>query len=56
MISDVLTEATEKMAKAVEVAKTLGLPEGSVEKGEPAANADVSVVLGQDYKIPEQTS
>lgn len=36
--------------KATEVAKTLGLPAGAVKKGEPAANADVSAVLGQDYK------
>lgn len=37
-------------AKAEEVAKTLGLPAGSVHKAKAAANADVSVVLGQDYK------
>ncbi|MFF5722620.1 LCP family protein [[Kitasatospora] papulosa] len=54
--SRVVYGAAEDKAKAVEVAKTLGLPESSVEKGEPAANADVSVALGQDYKIPEQTS
>ncbi|MET7699807.1 LCP family protein [Streptomyces sp. NPDC005485] len=35
---------------AVEVAKTLGLPAGSVKKGEVTSNADVSVVLGQDYR------
>jgi anionic cell wall polymer biosynthesis LytR-Cps2A-Psr (LCP) family protein len=34
---------------AVEVARTLGLPESSVAKGETAAGADVTVVLGQDY-------
>ncbi|MEV5610264.1 LCP family protein [Streptomyces sp. NPDC052225] len=34
---------------AVEVAKTLGLPTTAVKKGKAAANADVSVVLGQDY-------
>ncbi|WP_338696400.1 LCP family protein [Streptomyces sp. Q6] len=34
---------------AVEVAKTLGLPTSAVRKGKTAANADVSVVLGQDY-------
>ncbi|WP_405944631.1 MULTISPECIES: LCP family protein [unclassified Streptomyces] len=38
-------------AKAEEVAKTLGLPAGSVHKGKAAANADVTVVLGQDYKV-----
>ncbi|MFE3643119.1 LCP family protein [Streptomyces sp. NPDC059169] len=37
-------------AKAVEVAKTLGLPEGSVKPGKPAANADVLVLLGGDFK------
>ncbi|KOY57344.1 LCP family protein [Streptomyces sp. XY332] len=37
-------------AKAVEVAKTLGLPETTVKKGENAVNADVVVTLGKDYK------
>jgi anionic cell wall polymer biosynthesis LytR-Cps2A-Psr (LCP) family protein len=36
--------------QAVEVAKTLGLPTSAVKSGKPAANADVSVVLGGDYK------
>ncbi|MFB7594792.1 LCP family protein [Streptomyces sp. NPDC056160] len=35
---------------AVEAAKTLGLPASAVRKGTVTANADVSVVLGQDYK------
>ncbi|MEU6480927.1 LytR C-terminal domain-containing protein [Streptomyces sp. NPDC047017] len=35
---------------AAEVAKTLGLPAGSVTKGTVAPNADVAVVLGRDYK------
>ena len=35
---------------AVEVAKTLDLPTSAVKKGEVTSNADVSVVLGQDYK------
>ncbi|MEU0671615.1 LCP family protein [Streptomyces sp. NPDC006172] len=35
---------------AAEVAKTLGLPAGAVKKGTVAANADVTVVLGEDYK------
>ncbi len=35
--------------KALEVARTLGLPETAVAKGRTAANADVTVVLGQDY-------
>ncbi|MFI9819027.1 LCP family protein [Streptomyces sp. NPDC052013] len=34
---------------ATEVAKTLGLPESSVTKGDVSAGARVSVVLGQDY-------
>jgi hypothetical protein len=52
------TEATSKVtyadaadqAKATEVAKTLGLPAGSVTKGTVSSGADVSVVLGRDYK------
>lgn len=35
---------------AIEVAKTLGLPDGAVTKGEVSSNANVSVVLGQDYE------
>ncbi|MER6625934.1 LytR C-terminal domain-containing protein [Streptomyces sp. NPDC000931] len=44
----VYADAAEK-ENATEVAKTLGLPAGSVTKGEVSANARVSVVLGQDY-------
>ncbi|CAL9572467.1 LCP family protein [Streptomyces sp. enrichment culture] len=52
------TEAASKVtyadaadqAKATEVAKTLGLPAGSVTKGTVSSGADVSVVLGRDYK------
>ncbi|WDM12933.1 LCP family protein [Streptomyces lavenduligriseus] len=52
------TETTSKVtyadaadqAKATEVAKTLGLPAGSVTKGTVSSGADVSVVLGRDYK------
>ncbi|MFD8735636.1 LytR C-terminal domain-containing protein [Streptomyces sp. NPDC059618] len=40
-----------RKADAVQVAKTLGLPTSSVTKGKASGNADVSVVLGQDYKI-----
>ncbi|MFD3324647.1 LytR C-terminal domain-containing protein [Streptomyces sp. NPDC058701] len=36
--------------RAVEVAKTLGLPETAVKKAETAVNADVVVILGKDYK------
>ncbi|MEU3147752.1 MULTISPECIES: LCP family protein [unclassified Streptomyces] len=35
---------------ASEVAKTLGLPTGSVTQGDVSGNARVSVVLGQDYE------
>ncbi|MEU0431493.1 LytR C-terminal domain-containing protein [Streptomyces sp. NPDC006290] len=40
-----------KKADAVEVAKTLGLPTSTVKKGTVTSSADVSVVLGQDYKV-----
>ncbi|MEU4917876.1 LCP family protein [Streptomyces parvus] len=49
--SVVLYRSAEDKEKAVEVAKTLGLSANDVKKGEPAANADVSAVLGQDYKV-----
>ncbi|MDI9884185.1 LytR C-terminal domain-containing protein [Streptomyces sp. HNM0645] len=42
-------DAAQKQ-NAVEVAKTLGLDESAVEKGRAASNADVLVVLGQDYE------
>ncbi|WP_043264308.1 LCP family protein [Streptomyces sp. CT34] len=42
-------DAAQK-AKAAEVAKTLGLPAGAVTQGKVASNADIGVVLGQDYK------
>ncbi|WP_433397584.1 LCP family protein [Streptomyces sp. CA-146814] len=48
--SVVLYRSAGDKGKATEVAKTLGLPADAVKKGEPAANADVSAVLGQDYK------
>ncbi|MFI7239200.1 LCP family protein [Streptomyces cyaneofuscatus] len=48
--SVVLYRSAGDKEKATEVAKTLGLPAGAVKKGEPAANADVSAVLGQDYE------
>ncbi|MCM2388475.1 LCP family protein [Streptomyces albipurpureus] len=37
-------------AEATEVAKTLGLPVSAVKKGTAPPNADISVVLGQDFK------
>ncbi|MFI8432820.1 LytR C-terminal domain-containing protein [Streptomyces sp. NPDC079020] len=49
--SEVLYRTAEDKAKATEVAKTLGLSEEDVKQGKPAVNADVTVVLGQDYKI-----
>ncbi|MGW3175921.1 LCP family protein [Streptomyces sp. NPDC001153] len=45
----VYSDASHK-ADATEVAKTLGLPAGSVAKGTVSSGADISVVLGQDYK------
>ncbi|MGW7244534.1 LytR C-terminal domain-containing protein [Streptomyces sp. NPDC054804] len=52
------TQATSKVLysdaadkeNATEVAKTLGLGTGAVAKGTVGSGADVSVVLGQDYK------
>ncbi|WKX70293.1 LCP family protein [Streptomyces sp. XD-27] len=46
-----VTYADDRHAKqAEEVAKTLGLPTSAVHKGKGAFNADVTVVLGRDYK------
>ncbi|GGW37840.1 membrane protein [Streptomyces lucensis JCM 4490] len=45
----VYSDAAHK-ADAAEVAKTLSLPAGSVAKGTVSSGADVSVVLGADYK------
>ncbi len=45
----VYADAADK-DNATEVAKTLGLSAGAVKKGEVSGNADVSVVLGQDYE------
>jgi anionic cell wall polymer biosynthesis LytR-Cps2A-Psr (LCP) family protein len=44
----VYADAADK-ENASEVAKTLGLPAGSVTKGEVSSNADVTVILGEDY-------
>ncbi|MFF9182700.1 LytR C-terminal domain-containing protein [Streptomyces misionensis] len=52
------TQATSKVVyqdaadkqNASEVAKTLGLPAGAVAKGTVSSGADVSVVLGRDYR------
>ncbi|MFG2113461.1 LCP family protein [Streptomyces sp. NPDC048718] len=50
--SEVVYADDAQKAGAAEVAKTLGLPAGSVTKGKATGNAEVTVVLGQDYKIP----
>ncbi|MCD9141769.1 LCP family protein [Streptomyces albireticuli] len=39
-----------RAAEAKEVAKTLGLPASAVKQAQGASNADVTVVLGKDYK------
>ncbi|MFG2716749.1 LCP family protein [Streptomyces sp. NPDC048416] len=51
--SQVLYADAAKKANAVEVAKTLGLPDSAVKQGDAAANADVTVVIGKDYKVPK---
>jgi anionic cell wall polymer biosynthesis LytR-Cps2A-Psr (LCP) family protein len=48
--SKVLYSDASHKADAAEVAKTLGLPAGSVAKGTVSSGADVSVVLGADYE------
>ncbi|MFD0368367.1 LCP family protein [Streptomyces sp. NPDC127114] len=50
--SQVVYADDAQKATAAEVAKTLGLPAGSVTKGKPSGNAEVTVILGEDYKIP----
>ncbi|MFD9442876.1 LytR C-terminal domain-containing protein [Streptomyces sp. NPDC060006] len=52
-VSQVTYADAAKKEDAAEVAKTLGLPTSSVKKGKAAPNADVSVVLGQDYKASD---
>ncbi|QIJ62622.1 LCP family protein [Streptomyces sp. JB150] len=47
--SKVLYAEAADRQNATEVAKTLGLPESAVTKGEVTSNANVSVVLGRDY-------
>ncbi|MEV5957360.1 LCP family protein [Streptomyces sp. NPDC051987] len=48
--SEVLYSGAADKENATEVAKTLGLGAGAVRKGTVGSGADVSVVLGQDYK------
>lgn len=50
-LSEVVYKTTADKDKATQVAKTLGLPTSALKQGKPAANADVSVVLGQNYEI-----
>ncbi|MEV5276354.1 LCP family protein [Streptomyces sp. NPDC051994] len=50
-VSQVLYGDPAQKAKAVEVAKTLGLADSAVKQGKAAANSDVSVVIGKDYKL-----
>ncbi|MEU1618159.1 LCP family protein [Streptomyces sp. NPDC005722] len=53
--SQVLYADAAKKADAEELAKTLGLPVKAAKKGEVASNADITVVLGQDYSPPEKS-
>lgn len=48
--SEVIYADAAGKENATEVAKTLGLPAGSVKKGTVSSNADVSVILGQNFK------
>ncbi len=48
--SSVVYADEARAAEAKEAAKTLGLPEKAVRKGDGAGNADITVVLGKDYK------
>ncbi|WP_031158749.1 LCP family protein [Streptomyces durhamensis] len=48
--SKVVYSDASHQADAAQVAKTLGLSAGSVTKGTVSSGADVSVVLGQDYR------
>ncbi|MFF1681289.1 LytR C-terminal domain-containing protein [Streptomyces sp. NPDC058256] len=49
-VSQITYADAAQKENAAEVAKTLGLPATSVKKGTVTSNADVSVVLGQDYE------
>ncbi|MET8242976.1 LCP family protein [Streptomyces sp. NPDC005202] len=48
--SKVIYADTADKQNATEVAKTLGLPTSSVTQGKVSSNADVSVILGQNYR------
>jgi anionic cell wall polymer biosynthesis LytR-Cps2A-Psr (LCP) family protein len=49
-VSQVIYADDRDKENAVEVAKTLDLPTSSVKKGKITSSADVTVVLGQNYK------
>ncbi|WP_329131934.1 LCP family protein [Streptomyces sp. NBC_01476] len=50
--SQVLYGDPARLEAAKDVAATLGLPAGSVKQGTVPSNADITVVLGKDYKLP----
>lgn len=52
--SEVVYTDPARLAAAKDVASTLGLPASAVKKGTVPANADISVVLGKDYKPTAQ--
>ncbi|MFC3585850.1 LytR C-terminal domain-containing protein [Streptantibioticus rubrisoli] len=48
--SQVIYGSDNRAQTAKELAKTLGLPDSAVSKGQGTGNADITVVLGGDYK------
>ncbi|MCW7947166.1 membrane protein [Streptomyces hygroscopicus] len=48
--SEIIYADDREKQNAIEVAKTLGLPTSSVQKGKLDSNANVSVVLGRNYR------
>ncbi|MFJ9912932.1 LCP family protein [Actinacidiphila glaucinigra] len=52
--SQVLYAEADQKANAEELAKTLGLSAKAAKKGDVASNADITVVLGQDYSPPKR--
>lgn len=48
-VSQVLYADPARLAAAKDVAATLGLPASAVKKGTVPSNADIAVVLGEDY-------
>ncbi|MEV0223006.1 LCP family protein [Streptomyces sp. NPDC050704] len=55
-VSQITYADAARKQDAEEVAKTLGLPTSSVQKGKVTSNADVSVVLGQNYEVSASSS